>query len=278
MVLIINQRTGGHAGAIARADCWESAGGKTQTYTVVTPTEVERRTAGKQVVIAIHGFNVSRPDAVRAYISLERQLALTADQVFFGVAWPGDGWIPVVNYPWESGDAASCGRYLATWLTAAMPQAASFNFVSHSLGGRVLLEAVRTLERSAAQVCITAGAVDDDVLSASYAEVKGKAERISVLTSTKDVVLRAAYPLGDFVTDVFLGDRDSPWHGALGRKGPNPAEVPPGVTTCRIPTDPAYGHGDYFPPGNGGVGNGRWKKSVDYMSRALKGDEPTRWE
>ena len=91
MVLIINQRTGGHAGAIARADCWESAGGKTPTYTVVTPTEVERRTAGKQVVIAIHGFNVSRPDAVRAYISLERQLALTADQVFFGVAWPGDG-------------------------------------------------------------------------------------------------------------------------------------------------------------------------------------------
>ena len=60
-------------------------------------------------------------------------------------------------------------------------------------------------------------------------------------------------------------------------EGPNPAQAAPGVATCRIPTDPAYGHGDYFPPGNGGVGKGRWKKSVDYMSRALKGDEQNRW-
>ena len=52
------------------------------------------------------------------------------------------------------------------------------------------------------------------------------------------------------------GDRDSPWHGALGRKGPNPAEAAPGVTTCQIPSDPAYGHGDDFPPGNGGGGRG----------------------
>ena len=276
MVLIINQRTAGYGGVIARADCWESAGGETPDYTPVLAADLDRITANKQVIVAIHGFNVNRPDAVRAYVTLRRELNLTGNQIFFGVVWPGDGWVPVVNYPWEAGDAVNCGRHLAAWLTAAMPRASGFNFVSHSLGGRVLLEAVRTLGTKAAQVCITAGAVDDDVLAASYVAVKDKAQRISVLSSTKDVVLAAAYPLGDFVSDIFLGDRDSPWRGALGRTGPHPTEADPPVSTCQIPATPAYGHGNYFPPGDGGDGNGRWKKSVAFMRRALNG-EPNRW-
>lgn len=229
---------------------------------------VAGETAGKQVVIAIHGFNVDRPDAVNSYVKLADALDLTGSQIFFGVVWPGDGWIPVVNYPWESGDAVNCGRHLAAWLMAAMPRAASFNFISHSLGGRVLLEAVQALGKSAVRVCITAGAVDDDVLSAGYAAVKGKVGHVAVLSSTKDFVLKAAYPLGDFVSDIFLGDKDSPWHGALGLRGPNPVETSTKVAACQIPSDLGYGHGDYFPPAGGG-GNGEWKRSVAYMRRTL---------
>ena len=275
MVWIINQRIQDVDGGIARPEVLESSGGAKPAYRPVSDAAVAAATAGRQVVLAIHGFNVSRPKAVRSYITLERDLRLTGEQVFFGVAWPGDAWIPVVNYPWEASDAAACGDALARYLLAAMPDATGFNLVSHSLGGRVLLQALKRLGRRAGQVCITAGAVDSDCLATAYAPVKAKADRISVLASKKDKVLWAAYPLGDFVSDVLLGDKDSPWHGALGRKGPRPFEPVP-VTHRQIPKAEGYDHGDYFPPSDGAAAPGRWTKAVAYMRRALNG-EPDAW-
>lgn len=271
MVWIINQRERDVGGAIVPASCLESQGGAKPTYRPVSDAAVTQATAGRQVIVAIHGFNVSRPKAVRSYITLQRELRLTDDQVLFGVAWPGDAWLPVVNYPWEGRDAASCGANLARYLVAAMPRAESLNFISHSLGGRVLLEAVKTLARKTGQVCITAGAVDSDCLAKGYAAVKGNSERISVLASKKDKVLKLAYPLGDFLSDVLLGDEDSPWRGALGRKGPKPVEPPP-VRHRQIPDRLGYDHGDYFPPSDGGGNPGLWNTSVAYMRRAVNGD------
>lgn len=287
MVLVINQRTEGYAGAIARAACWEAVGGETPTYTPLTDDDLERRTRNRQVIVAIHGFNVNRPKAVRAYVTLEAELQLTADQVFFGVLWPGDGWIPVVNYPWESKDAMQCGSYLAQFLAAKMPTASGFNFISHSLGARVLLETLTAMPSDAGEVCITAGAVDDDSLAKEFAGVVGKARRISILTSETDRVLLAAYPAGDFVADVFLGDKNSPWHGALGFLGPSPRPARKPLSHRPIPKarlgllDPdAYDHGDYFPPGDfppedPARARGLWRRSVAYMRRAINGDADT---
>lgn len=279
MVLLINQRTAGYAGAIARAACWESAGGAVPTYAVVTDADLRGRTRDKQVIVAIHGFNVNRPDAVRSYAALEHELALTPDQVFFGVLWPGDGWIPVVNYPWESKDAMQCGAYLAQFLTAGMPHALSFNFISHSLGARVLLETLALLPMKAGEVCITAGAVDDDSLAKEFASVADRARRISLLTSVTDRVLLGAFPAGDFVADVFLGDKNSPWHGALGFFGPQPRPTRPPLFHRPIPKAPlglldpdAYDHGDYFPPSEPGGHRDLWRRSVAYMRRAINGE------
>ncbi len=276
MVWIINQRTAGQAGAIAAAACWDVTPGPTPTYAVVTPAALDARTAGREVIIAIHGFNLSRPKAVRAYATLERMLALTDDQVFLGVCWPGDGWAPVVNYPWEASDARKCGDLLAAWLTTAIPRAQSFSFVSHSLGGRLLLQAVRSLARPAGEVCITAGAVDDDALVKEFAALKDKARRVSVLTSRRDKVLLGAYPLGDLISDLFLGDKHSPWHGALGFYGPNPAGAPGNMTHRPIPKALGYDHGDYFPPTDGSAAAGKWQAAAAYMRRAING-EPDIW-
>ena len=278
MVWIINQRTDGHAGDIARADCWATGGGAAPKYDPVPADVVAARAAGLQVVVAIHGFNVNRPDAVRAYVTLEARLGLDPNtHLFVGVCWPGDGIVPIINYSWESKDAMSCGGYLADYLDTAMPDAAGFSFVSHSLGGRVLLQAVRKLGRTADEVCITAGAVDDDCLVREFSAVTGKARRVSVLSSRRDPVLRLAYPLGDFVTDVFLGGKDSPWHGALGLGGPNPKGQPRGVQHWPIDRASRYGHGDYFPPSAPGPpAVGKWERSVAYMGRAIRG-APNSW-
>jgi len=271
----ISVRSKNVGGPVVRASCLESAGGAEPGYRPIEDAVVAVSVAGKDVIIGIHGFNVSRPKAVRSYVTLEGELQLTSDQAFFGVLWPGDYWLPVVNYPAEAADAEQSGRYLAEYLDAHFAGAASVSFISHSLGGRVLLEAVKQLGRPVREVCITAGAVDNDCLKSQYAGAKAKAERVSVLASRKDKVLKLAYPLGDFGSDVFWNDSDNPWRGALGLKGPNPFEPPPRVRHRQIADQLGYDHGHYFPPGDGSQAPGKWRAAVAYMRRCVNGAADT---
>lgn len=270
MARFISVRSKDVGGPVVPAFVLESAGGPAPTYKTLDADRTGRELAGKNLIVAIHGFNVSRPKGVRSFVGLEAALQLTPDQAFFGVLWPGDFWLPVVNYPAEASDAVRSGGYVAALLNGAFRHAASLSFISHSLGGRVLLEAVRQIQRPVREVCITAGAVDNDCLSQQYAEIRAKVGRISVLASEADKVLQLAYPLGDFASDLFWRDNDSPWRGALGRSGPNPTEVPPLVNHRQIPKAAGYDHGDYFPPSDG-AGGTRWPMATGYMQRAING-------
>lgn len=276
MTRFVTTRTHDVGGASVKAHAVESADVAKPSYLPIDDRVIDAATAGRHVILAIHGFNVSRPKGVRSLARLESGLRLTNDQLFFGVLWPGDFWLPVVNYPAESGDAAASGLFLAQYLNMWMSRAASISFISHSLGARVLLEAVKGLARPAREVVVTAGAVDDNCLAGQYAAARANAGRVSVLSSAKDRVLGLAYPLGDFVSDIFWRDKDSPWHGALGLHGPNPAEVFPQVTPRQIPKEPPYDHGDYFPPSDFPLRSPRspkpkWERSADYMQRAVNG-------
>jgi esterase/lipase superfamily enzyme len=270
MTLFISVRSSDVGGPVTPAFVVEAKSAPSPAYTPVPDLRLAQLVAGKDVIVAVHGFNVSRPKAVRSYAALEAALALTEDQIFFGVLWPGDAWIPVINYPSEAGDAVKGRGHVADFLNRRMTGAASFAFISHSLGGRLLLEAVQRLNLPVREVCVTAGAVDDDCLTSQYAPAKIKAGRVSVLASKSDRVLQLAYPLGDFASDLFWRDHDSPWRGALGRSGPHPTEARPPVFHRQIPTDKKYGHGDYFPPSDG-AGGTRWPASVQYMRRAING-------
>lgn len=267
----ISVRAKNVGGPVVRASCLESSGGPEPTYRQVEDAVVAASVAGKRAVVAIHGFNVSRPKAVRSYLTLQAALELGPDQEFFGVLWPGDFWLPVVNYPAEASDAVRSGAYLADYLNTHFKAAIGLDFISHSLGGRVLLEAVQRLSRPAGEVCVAAGAVDNNVLSKQYLAAKRNARRVSVLASRKDKVLKLAYPLGDFGSDVLFGDSDSPWKGALGLKGPDPLEAPPKVAHRQIPPGSGYGHGDYFPPSDGSTSGERWPAAVAYMRRCING-------
>lgn len=202
---------------------------------------------GREVVFATHGFNVSRPAGVHALARLGRDLDLPPAFVFVGVLWPGDWWIPAVNYPAEAGDAVRCGRRLAKFVNTRLSAAAGISLVSHSLGGRLVLEAVSRLDRPAREVCVLAAAVDDDCLtSRQYDAARANAKRISVLASKSDKVLRLAYPAGDFLSDIFFHDDDSFRHKALGYHGPHPRAE--GVLHAQIRDNERYDHSDYFPP------------------------------
>lgn len=247
-------------------------------YADVAEDEVRSWVSGRDVVLAIHGFNVPRPHGVGSLAALEADLALPPNYRFFGILWPGDFWLPVVDYPWEAAHAVTSGRYIAAYANRVFAGANSISLISHSLGGRVLLEAAQNMDQKAAQLCIAAGAVDDDCLAGQYLKAEQNAGRISVLSSTQDKVLQLAYPAGDFVSDVLLGDNDSPWEAALGRHGPKPPFGPP-VFEEPIPDKLGYDHGDYFPPSEPAIpppANPKWKRAVDYMRRAVTGG-PTYW-
>lgn len=279
MTRFLTLRTQDVGGAVQPArvvDCDPSVA--PYAYSLVTDEQVVREVSGSDVVLAIHGFNVSRPHGVGSLAKLDEYLALPPNYAFFGVLWPGDFWLPVVDYPWEAAHAVTAGKNIAAYANRVFQSATSISFISHSLGGRVLLEAVQHLDRPAAQLCVTAGAVDRDCMDRQYLGARQNAGRISVLSSTGDKVLRLAYPAGDFISDVLLGDNDSPWQIALGLKGPKPPVLPP-LVGKPIPDVLAYDHGDYFPPSEPPQtppADPKWGHAAAYMRRAVTG-QPNLW-
>ena len=203
--------------------------------------------AGREAVFATHGFNLDLTQGTHALARLETELRLPPPFLLVGVLWPGDWWVPVINYPSEADDAVQCGWYLARFIRDQVGPG-SLSFVSHSLGARVVLEAVKRLKpiRRAREVCVLAAAADDDCLTTDqYEDARTNARRTSVLASRGDWVLELAYPAGDFVSDA-LYDDDSPWRKALGYHGPRPFPDQYALH-AQIPGR-EYGHWDYFPP------------------------------
>lgn len=226
-------------------------------------------TAGRELVLATHGFNVTYVEGVHELARLEHELALPPRFVFIGVPWPGDWWIPVVNYPAEADDAVACGRNLARFVNRRLQGAAGVSFVAHSLGARVVLEAAKRLARPARRVCLLAAAADDDCLtSAQYDAARRNAQAIDVLASRGDLVLRLAYPAGDFLSDI-LYDDDAPARAALGYHGPRP--FPSERTVHAQIPGTAYGHHDYFPPSRLDDPVGKQAAPIRWVAETLRG-------
>jgi hypothetical protein len=211
--------------------------------------EAARRVAGRTLVFTVHGFNVSYDKGLRSLARLEDALALPPNFLCVGVLWPGDFFIPAINYPGEWRDAVNGGKALARFANTTLSGASDVCFLSHSLGGRLALEAVAGLNRKAARVCLTAAATDDDCLEKPYDVAVANSGLLTYLASKKDMVLKLAYPIGDWAGDVFFGDDDSALRGALGRNGARwPRTHRPTAWGLTVPDSPKYDHGNYFPP------------------------------
>lgn len=110
-----------------------------------------------------------------------------------------------------------------------------------------------------------------DCLSTEYAAAATKAERISLLASREDFVLKIAFNVGDPFADL-LHDDHTPFQMALGSEGPPmppPQQVRP---PWQISDQDDYGHSDYLPP----TDPARWPRAADFMKRAFLG-QPQTW-
>jgi hypothetical protein len=208
-----------------------------------------------RLTVLVHGFNVNRPEGQAALLELAGMLNSERAGGCVAVLWPGDHWSGPLSYSFEGHDADDTAIELSTWLNEQASSAGEINFIAHSLGSRVVLEAIRRLHgpgRAVAQVCLMAAAVDDNGLAdpAAYWQAGQKARRVAALSSKKDTVLRFAYPAGDLLQS-FLFTADSSGL-ALGYHGPrrhrkSKTAVPGNVLDQRIPKARKAGHGDYLP-------------------------------
>jgi Alpha/beta hydrolase of unknown function (DUF900) len=214
---------------------------------------LQQATDGHDVLLVTHGFNVDRAAGRRALGFWESWQSLPPGVVYVGVLWPGDStWLHGLDYPIEGGEAIHSGDRLAGFVLDTFQATTSLAFCSHSLGARVMLQAIRSIARSGRahppilRLLLMAGAIDDTCLTGEYAGAATAVTEISVLASQEDTVLAMAFPLGNPIAGIFT--RGSPyWHAAIGREGPSLPTRNNVHHDWQIPDGWSYRHGDYLP-------------------------------
>lgn len=204
---------------------------------------------GRDVLLGTHGFHVNRANGINNLSHWNEWLELGDNGFFIGVLWPGDSrWLPFLDYPFEGDEAIKSGRVLADYLRRNFAGVNSLSFASHSLGARTMLEAIRNLNQSFQLKTLTlmAAAIDDTCLVDEYRESARQMGKISVLASSRDDVLKFAFPAGNLAAGIVTRG-DPYWHGALGRYGPNPANQPTNLSqTPNLPESWDFGHHSYI--------------------------------
>jgi hypothetical protein len=280
MTFFLDFRTKSVGGAVVNPRLFEGDGTASPlALTLIANARVPAIVNGRNLLFAAHGFNVSRSKGACSLGLLDQYLALAPPNLFVGLLWPGDSWLPIVDYPFEGTVSIDCGRRLAAFCNDWCSGAQSISFVSHSLGARLVLEATTVLGRQAQSVCLTAGAINRDCLTTEYSGATGNSALISLLASRKDSVLKIAFSVGDPFADL-LHDDHSLFQAALGYGGP-PAPPPQPVRyPWQIPDQDGYGHGDYLPPGVPVAlpppQNARWPRAADFVKRTFL-SQPQTW-
>jgi hypothetical protein len=220
--------------------------------TAVPWASIPQLVGGRNLLFIVHGFNVNFAAGARMNDRIGPLLNLAAGDLAIGVLWPGDSFIPVVDYPFEGDVAITAGKAIAIFCQTYLASARSFSFASHSLGARVVLQALLGLARPARSVTLMAAAINQDCLVQEYAAAARNTTSLSMLASKGDNVLKLAFPLGDPLADL-LHDDHPVAEPALGYAGPSTSEAAlvDGPWQIPLPAPPSnidYDHGDYLPP------------------------------
>jgi hypothetical protein len=267
MTYFLDFRTRDVGGAVVDPTLYEGDGTvQPLNLTRIQSAAIPSRFAGKNVLFATHGFNVSRTYGANSLGIIEHYLNLPAPDVFVAMLWPGDSVLPIVDYPFEGGVAEDCGNRLATFCNTSCVTAQSISFFSHSLGARMVLQAITRLDRRAHSVCLAAAAINRDCLITQYASAAQNSDQISLLASHNDYVLKLAFSIGDPFA-VLLHDDHTPFQPALGYDGPPTPAAPPILAPWQIGDAENYGHLDYLPPKNPVL----WPRTADFMKRGFLG-------
>jgi hypothetical protein len=219
---------------------------------------------GKRVCFVVHGFNVNVDHGVKGGGPTAQEfedlgtlaMRMTDADLVIPVLWPGDGFI-VTSWFKAIDHVNSAGARFAEFLVSSAFQASEVSFLTHSLGARLMLEAVRhTLGKRPTYpfdtaVMMAAAVADNTLDNKRYADAVRGLRRIVVLSSTKDTVLSGVFVAGDIIENALWWDYGGNGR-ALGRFGPafKPDSPFPAKTEWyAIRPGMGQNHGDYLPNG-----------------------------
>lgn len=247
----------------------------------------------ERVTFLLHGFNVDEEKGLQRLGKLGAVLEKNlAGEAIILTLWPGDCFagylLGAAAYQFQGQDADDTAKALIRFIADTLAPKVRISFVSHSLGARVVMETVKGLpgaDCEIGQICLLAAAIDDYSLAAAedYRAAAERAERIAVLASKRDKVLKYAYPVGDFLQSFIYFWKDSAGL-ALGYHGPRPDAIggqppPANVAAVQIPNSANVGHGDYISE-VGFAGQAPAKKSASaarFSLSTLKGEAELRY-
>ena len=210
------------------------------------------RVAHRELVLLVHGFNNHEGEAGTAYHGFRARQpirdARALERVLGDLFWPGDAsWRGIADnadfavYPAAVGTAHAAGNRLAAYLRS-LSGLLKVHFIAHSLGCRVVLETIRALASDGprvGRVGLMAAAVPVFKVQAGGALVGAleRAERVHILYSHSDIVLKTAFRAGQ----TAAGGDEGFFPRALGARHPPPL---PGFVASTHVLD-AH-HGDYW--------------------------------
>jgi esterase/lipase superfamily enzyme len=167
------------------------------------------RTSDNAVFVFIHGYNVSFDEGLLRTAQLAFDLDMPGAPVTF--SWPSNG--SVEGYVADQNDADWAAAHLTELLAATRDElgAEKVHIIAHSMGNRVLVQALEDLQQRgidipiASQVVLAAPDIDAELFRRDiYPAINGTTERMTLYASENDWALRASaviaggYPrLGD---------------------------------------------------------------------------------
>ena len=169
-----------------------------------------------EALIFLHGYNVSFEDAVRRTAQVSYDLEFPGIPVLY--SWPSQG--TALKYPFDENNARWTLSHFEEFLELMLTQtgASTVHVIAHSMGSRVLAEALRScnIERLPAdsarlrQVVFAAPDIDADTFRQLAQDFHDDAERITLYVSAEDKALGLSqtihrYPrAGDFGDELVV--------------------------------------------------------------------------
>lgn len=171
--------------------------------------------SGRKVLMLVHGYNNEQDEIYDAYSIIEEKVRKHLESEYddvIGYIWPG-GDSKLEWWPAKRSANAIAKRFRLLVRDIAQ-SALSLDLMSHSLGARVILKAMKQVVGGNGETLVrnyycTAASVDDEVFEEEeeYHDAIDKFGRILIFHSRRDGVLKLAYRLAE-------GD------SALGLSGP----------------------------------------------------------
>lgn len=160
------------------------------------------RSPRRELLVYIHGFNNTFSDAARRGAQIAHDIDFHGPLAIY--SWPSQGWL--LSYLVDAGNAEWTQAYLVSFLKMLSEQSGAehIHLLAHSMGGRVLIPALRELVRQRPadrspefdQVILAAVDLDTELFERDYAPaVAQSARHVTIYVSDGDWALGSSQKL-----------------------------------------------------------------------------------